>query len=48
MLDINIIRENPNAVKENLKRRNNPEYIGLLDELIKKDKEWTQQENRGA
>ena len=40
MLDINIIRENPNTVKENLKRRNNPEYIELLDELIKKDKEW--------
>ena len=40
MLDINLIRENPEMVRKNLKRRNNPEYLKFLDELIEKDKEW--------
>ncbi|MCD6477853.1 MAG: serine--tRNA ligase [Candidatus Aenigmarchaeota archaeon] len=40
MLDINLIRENPEMVRENLKRRGDPEYMKYLDELIEKDKEW--------
>jgi len=40
MLDINLIRNEPEMVKENLKRRGNPEYLKMLDELLKKDKEW--------
>ena len=40
MLDINLIRNEPEIVKENLKRRGNPEYLKMLDELLKKDKEW--------
>lgn len=40
MLDIKIIRENPEIVKKNLKKRQDVERLKLLDELIKKDKNW--------
>lgn len=40
MLDINLIRNEPEMVRENLKRRNNKENLKLLDELIEKDKKW--------
>jgi len=39
VLDIKLIRENPNLVEENLKRRNDPEKLNLLKKLIRKDKE---------
>jgi seryl-tRNA synthetase len=40
MLDIKLIRENPALVKENLAKRNNPECLQMLDDLIALDKEW--------
>lgn len=40
MLDIHFIRENPDVVKKDLKKRNEKEKIKWLDDLIKKDKEW--------
>jgi seryl-tRNA synthetase len=40
MLDIKLIRSDPNAVRENLKRRGDREKLKLLEELIKKDGEW--------
>src|SRR3989338_9741511 len=40
MLDIKLIRENPKLVKENLKKRNDPELLKRLDELIKKDERY--------
>lgn len=40
MLDIKLIRENPNFVRENLKRRNDPEKLKLFEELIICDKKW--------
>jgi len=40
MLDIKFIRENPSLVKENLKKRNDPEKLKLLEELLKVDTEW--------
>jgi seryl-tRNA synthetase len=40
MLDIKLIRENPQLIRKNLERRNQPEYLKLFDELLKKDKEW--------
>ncbi|MEM2394039.1 MAG: serine--tRNA ligase, partial [Candidatus Bathyarchaeia archaeon] len=40
MLDIKLIRENPEYVKKNLERRGYPEYIEMLDSLLKFDKEW--------
>jgi seryl-tRNA synthetase len=40
MLDIKLIRENPQLIRKNLERRNQPEYLRLFDELLEKDKEW--------
>ncbi len=40
MLDIKLIRENPDLVKENLAKRGNPECIRMLDDLVTVDKEW--------
>ncbi len=40
MLDIKLIRENPELVKTNLSKRNNPECLKMLDDLIALDKEW--------
>jgi seryl-tRNA synthetase len=42
MLDIKLIRENPTLVRENLAKRNNPECLQMLDDLIALDKEWRQ------
>jgi seryl-tRNA synthetase len=40
MLDIRLIREKPDLVRENLKRRREPEKLKLLEELIKYDKRY--------
>lgn len=40
MLDIKLIRENPSLVRENLKRRNDPEKLKFLEELIACDSKW--------
>ena len=40
MLDIKLIRENPELVRNNLMRRGNPENIKMLDELLDIDKKW--------
>jgi seryl-tRNA synthetase len=40
MLDIIFVRENPEVVRENLRRRNDSELIEMLDELLKKDELW--------
>ncbi len=40
MLDIKIIRENPQLVKSNLEKRGNPENLLMLQELIETDKKW--------
>ncbi len=42
MLDIKLIRKNPDFVRNNLMRRGNPENIRILDELIDLDKKWRQ------
>lgn len=42
MLDIKLIRENPEFVKNNLVKRGNPENIKMLEALIDLDKEWRQ------
>jgi len=46
MLDIKLIRENPKLVRENLKRRGDPENLKMLDELIECDRLWRQQLTR--
>ena len=40
MLDIKLIRENAELVKNNLAKRGNPETIQMLEDLIAVDKEW--------
>lgn len=40
MLDINLIREKPEIVRKNLKRRREPEKLRLLDRVIKADQKW--------
>lgn len=40
MLDIRLIRRNPELVRESLEKRGDFEKIKLLDELLLKDKEW--------
>jgi len=40
MLDIKLIREQPDLVRENLKRRQDPEKLKLLEQLINYDKKW--------
>jgi seryl-tRNA synthetase len=49
MLDIKLIREDPDTVRENLARRHEPEKLQLLDHVIYVDKKWrelTQQVNQ--
>ncbi len=38
MLDIKLIREKPEFVRENLQRRGEPEFLRMLDELVECDK----------
>ncbi len=40
MLDIKLIRENPDTVRDDLEKRRKPEKLALLDELLKRDEEW--------
>jgi len=40
MLDIRLIRENPEAVRENLARRHDHDREALLDQLIEDDTKW--------
>jgi seryl-tRNA synthetase len=42
MLDIKLIRENPDFVKNNLMKRGNPENSKMLDALVNLDREWRQ------
>ncbi|MEM3695249.1 MAG: serine--tRNA ligase [Candidatus Bathyarchaeia archaeon] len=42
MLDIKLIRENPEFVKNNMMKRGDPENIKILDELIDCDRKWRQ------
>ena len=40
MFDIKLIRENPEMVRKNLERRQNPEVMKLLDKIIEDDKKY--------
>src|SRR3990170_1030571 len=42
MLDIKLIRENPELVRANLMKRGNPENISMLDALVEVDRKWRQ------
>src|SRR3989344_255502 len=40
MLDVKLIRDNPDTVRKDLKRRHHPEYVDYLEDFIKSDKRW--------
>jgi seryl-tRNA synthetase len=40
MLDIKFVRENPDRVKENLRRRGDEEKVAWVDELLANDAKW--------
>jgi seryl-tRNA synthetase len=40
MLDIKLIRQNPELVRKNLQRRGDPEKLRLLQQLIRFDEKW--------
>ena len=42
MIDINIIREDPERVKENIRRKFQEQKLPLVDKVITLDKEWRQ------
>jgi seryl-tRNA synthetase len=42
MLDIKLIRENPELIKNNLMKRGDPENLKMLDGLIDYDRKWRQ------
>ena len=40
MLDINFVRENPDAVKENIRKKSQDEKIELVDQILELDKQF--------
>lgn len=40
MLDIKLIRTHPEVVRQNLTRRQNPQYLEWFEELLRVDEEW--------
>jgi len=40
MIDVKLVRTNPDSVRENLERRNDPEKLRLLDEFLETDRTW--------
>jgi len=40
MIDIKLIRENPKLVKDNIKKKFQPEKVVLVDRVVKLDEEW--------
>jgi seryl-tRNA synthetase len=42
MLDIKLIRENPELVRNNLEKRGDPQNLRMLNELVDYDKKWRQ------
>ena len=40
MIDLELLRKDPEKVEENLRRRRNPEYLRLVEEVRARDSEW--------
>src|SRR3989338_3296926 len=40
MLDLKFIRENSELVRKSLEKRKQPEYLDILDKILKLDREW--------
>jgi seryl-tRNA synthetase len=46
MLDIKLIRENPDFVRSNLTKRGNPDNLTMLDDLIINDRKWRENQTK--
>jgi len=46
MIDIKLIRENPDSVKDNIKKKFQDEKLGLVDEVIKLDENWRKEKKK--
>ena len=40
MLDIKLVRNNPELVKENIRKKFQDEKLVMVDEVVAMDKEW--------
>ena len=40
MIDIKLIREDPKLVKDNIKKKNQPEKLQLVDKVKELDEQW--------
>ena len=47
MLDIKLVRSNPDLVKENIKKKFQDEKLVLVDEVLALDKEYREAHVRG-
>ena len=47
MLDIKFVRENPNLVKENIKKKFQSHKLALVDEVIELDKKYREFQLQG-
>ena len=47
MLDINLLRQDPQRVKENIKKKFQEEKLVLVDEVVKLDREFREAKSRG-
>ncbi len=47
MLDIKFVRENPEIVKENMKKKFQDQKLHLVDEVLEEDKELRVSQQRG-
>jgi len=46
MLEMRFIREHPEAVKADLRRRENPDKLSWVDDLLEKDQKWRSLQNQ--
>ena len=47
MLDIKLVRNNPELVKENIRKKFQDEKLAMVDEVVAMDKEWREDHTRG-
>ena len=47
MLDIRLVRSNPDLVKENIKKKFQDEKLVLVDEVLELDKQFRDAKSRG-
>ena len=46
MIDIKLIRENPELVKENIRKKFQDEKLELVDEVIELDSKWRKEKKK--